>query len=716
MSTATPQATTASAAVEKCDRARLSWRLVPSIPLSSAVTAISCILFAATHLLQPGYSYVQVTTEDKVVSLEFSCLTIDLIRLASACLTSFAAYYHAAVSPRLKSLVNDDWVDLLVDVTIVVLTAFVATDTWYHYLEPWTAVRNVSLTMLILFATLRVLVAREFNYVSWEGYTPTTLTKVGTYDVYKLPGMSNYTVCPRAEANQVLPTFKALAQASEKEMAISGSALMKSSEDVPLLDFFCGSDLIGHGAMVKNNGKIYIMTAGHVYTNSTSMQARVGKQTKEFTMDFVESKGKVQMNANWDTVCIELTPGAHSNFGTVALQLLVPTTRQIIYAFCRTDKGLMMSKGGILWDRIYGCLHTASTHPGFSGTPILTRIGSGTFGVVGVHLGASLNPKQESNRFSPVGFLAYKTLADVYTSTDESPQLYRKDIREWEDEEEEDEADYAWVYETENHDYFIGDTKVGRRGHRAHKSRRHAPVDRDGDFGENESRSSLKGPGQLSKLAADGKTPEKIPMSQKAPVLKTQAINVSAQKPMTAPKVTTKSTTSKKPVATAKAAAKVKPKTAPKKAPKEKAKQAPEQKGLSKSQKQRARKALKKKMALATEIQTDGSQAGPTSSGHPVQSTGVSCEKPTSVENKSTNPTNLRESRATRKISSEAACGDSGQLLQQLLHQMFQTLSPSCKTDLLNSLTQASKLNHAQIPTRSQAGPSSDEPAMLSHE
>lgn len=513
-----------------------------------------------------------------------------------------------------------------------------------------------------------------------------------------------------------------MAQASSKEMAIAGSTLVQTSENVPLLDFFHDSTLIGHGAMVKAAGKIYIMTALHVYSSATSMQAKVNGTTTAFTIDFLEQKGRLVCDAKWDTCFLELASGAHANFGTTALKLMVPTTRQIIYTFCRTEKGLMMSKGGILWDREFGSLHTASTHPGFSGTPILTRIGAGQFGVVGIHLGASSNPKQDSNRFAPVGLLAYKTLADVYSPLNESPQLYRKDIREWDDGEEEESDAYDHVYETEDHDYFIGDSKVGRRGHKSHKSKRHAQVNHDdADLGNDESR-PLNGPGQTSSLAVNGKTQEKLPMKQKAPELKTPATTVSAQKPKiaptTAPKTSPKNTktTAKAGAKTqAKAKAKVQPKTSPKSMPKEKAKQAPQPTTLSRGQKKKAR-LRQKKMAHQAVIQTDGLQLGPTSSGHPITSTGASYNKPTSVEPTSKNSTNLRESRATKKISSEAACADFGAQLQQLLPLMFRTLSRSCQTDLLNSLTQASKSNPGAIEKRSQAGPSSGGHAMLSQD
>lgn len=501
-----PQTQSTNAGV-KGDRVR-AIALMPSIPFESALVMFFSLLSALAYLaLKPGRPFLFWYKEDGDTFdvIEISSPTIFLIRTSVVIMTAFADILYAYMSPRLKTVVNDTWLDSIITMSHLALCVSL----YLMYTVPWDSSAVIlNSTMLLLVGILRLFVSKSFEFATVVAVPPSNLKKVGSVEVFQVDGTEAYTICVQATSGSTMPPLETLiSTAKRQEMSVKGSNMRACATTPELLNFFLGDTLIGHGCIVSANGSHYVMTAAHVALHATRVGSSVNPRTS-LDWSAPERWGAEEYDPAWDTYLLRVNPNDLARFSVRSYDLVPPDSRRPVTVYANTEDGWMSSKGGIRWDRKYGALHTASTQPGFSGTPLcVNRVGG--FEVVGVHLGAEPLYPDGANRFSPVGFRSYADLSDRIPR-EESAGFYLRDV-ETVNEFEAQDTDYA--YSVGDDDYVVVDRKVKRVRGRRIGSRRFQPE--EGEARNLNGVSRMAGPAQTNLAAV--RTTNSPPQVQPAP-------------------------------------------------------------------------------------------------------------------------------------------------------------------------------------------------------
>jgi len=274
----------------------------------------------------------------------------------------------------------------------------------------------------------------------------TAMEHRGGYDVYWDATTTKWVVVAKPLPGVDLPTIDEIKLPSRQEMAVPGSHLYKHKGNAPPVLTFVDDDnfIIGHGALVKHGKVTYIVTAAHVHQQATSVRGSSPSVKLNWPLEDMAMPPYINTKNDYYMVAVpESTP---SKLGTPVLNFAVPNTTipiSVYHAKAETGKfEWQYSVGGIEWAGVKGCHHTASTNPGFSGTPLLIKHGKG-HSVVGIHLGSEpgMLPR---NRFAPLGFMAWsdkKLSPPVLVSTTESNWSYADQVSQGSNDDEYDNED-----------------------------------------------------------------------------------------------------------------------------------------------------------------------------------------------------------------------------------------------------------------------------------
>ncbi len=376
------------------------------------------------------------------------------------------------------------------------------------------------------------------------------LEYVGAYTVYWDNSRKRHVVTSHvANIDRTLPKWEG-ASAYSQEMAIPDSKTFKyvGKKDPHILTFLDeGRHIIGHGCIVEINKKLFVATAAHVYQHASFVCGADPSKAVNWPLDKNVGKGEhtEYINSVDDYYLQHVTPGFGSSMGIGALHMAIPSKYDPIYVYHSkygqdTFKNLewQWSRGGIDWGGKYGALHTASTTPGYSGTPIIVKHGD-VMKMVGIHLGYSDSTPHARNRFAPLGLieLAKKKcrIPGVIQNTQESYFSEDSDTGSMSDEELDGFAEDKYsIFEYEGNHYAVFEGSAHEvRGSRRDLSDggRRDSFDREQDNPTNESAkgkamgrlepAARKETGQKQSAGIGGAQPSGLSDQQKAQPAKT---------------------------------------------------------------------------------------------------------------------------------------------------------------------------------------------------
>jgi len=365
----------------------------------------------------------------------------------------------------------------------------------------------------------------------------------GRFVVYWDPNNSKWVVVAKPCHGMKMPTLDEVRLPSHMEMAVPGSHLyVHKGAPPPVITFVDETDaIIGQGALVKWNGKTFIVTAAHVHQQSSSIVG--ANPTRRLVWPLQDMESTPYINTRNDYYMVEANQKVGAALGVKALDLEVPNSTVPITVYHARERGTGLewqySVGGVEWSAKKGCLHTASTNPGFSGTPLLARKGN-SFVVVGIHLGSEPAEYTPRNRYAPIGLMAWR--AKRVRTPDSVPAVESSwgyvdqvsDTSEYSEEEYDNEDEY-WQFTTPGERYAIhnrGATRYADEPWLQNEPERHESARSTDEAG--------KGQGRLKPAASPSATPKKVttPKAKDAPIAAT---------PKTSPKTSPKEEEPKQP-------------------------------------------------------------------------------------------------------------------------------------------------------------------------
>lgn len=203
-------------------------------------------------------------------------------------------------------------------------------------------------------------------------------------------------------------------QVLEKEMAVPGSLLLKSNTAGKLVVILGdGCAQAGCGAIVRHKGGFWLTTAEHVYDVAKSVLLGDGRWMP--LSRYIDTNRKVFIYN--DFAMLPITPVMGTDLGVKAMEMASWTTfaARSITILTRTDKGEWAQSSGKTVAGVKRSpaglplfCHTATTHPGFSGSPVVIE-SQGRYFYLGTHLGAS--PANNCNYYYPLSLVTKKSLS-----------------------------------------------------------------------------------------------------------------------------------------------------------------------------------------------------------------------------------------------------------------------------------------------------------------
>lgn len=258
-----------------------------------------------------------------------------------------------------------------------------------------------------------------------------------------------------ALAYQFNPSSATVFQSS-KEMAVPGSLPMPvSSWPAGLVAIRADGKRSSMGCRITLGSSTYLLVARHALRGASGSSLTIGTGSVELPMSRDWPVCAYSPSGSLDFCLIEVDKQAWSVLGVKALKMTHTTSGSVTTYGVDSSGRLNSSLGSVRRDKSkpFGLLHTASTEPGWSGTPL---INSG--GIVGWHTGAGETSLPSNVATSVAALLAA-------THSKESPFTAGKFVHvEWDELLDRDDVSRAIAFGRNGRvDFMVSDSDYSRR-------------------------------------------------------------------------------------------------------------------------------------------------------------------------------------------------------------------------------------------------------------